>query len=211
MRDMEKRRTYSAEEKANIVLQLLREERTTSQIAAETGIHPTVLARWKAEAIDNLPSLFTRGASETEKMRKQHEAEKEELTRQIGQLTIEVNWLKKNLQKSTSVEERREMLNRDYRKIPLKKQARLLDVNQTSAYYRPRKKEDTDIELMHRIDEIYTRWPHYGYRRITKELQDQNIPMNRKRVLRLMRRMGFYGICPGPNLSKRNHQHHTYP
>lgn len=103
------------------------------------------------------------------------------------------------------------MLDRDYRKIPLKKQAQLLDVNRTSAYYRPRKKEDTDIELMHRNDEIYTRWPHYGYRRITKELQDQNIPVNRKRVLRLMRRMGIYGICPGPNLSKRNHQHHTYP
>ena len=104
MRDMEKRRNYTAEEKANIVLQLLREERTISQIAAETGIHPTVLARWKAEAIDNLPSLFTRGASETEKMRKQHEAEKEELTRQIGQLTIEINWLKK---KSAEVHQRR--------------------------------------------------------------------------------------------------------
>jgi len=103
------------------------------------------------------------------------------------------------------------MLDLEYRKIPLKKQAELLDVNRTSVYYRPREKEDTDIELMHRIDEIYTRWPHYGYRRITKELQDQNIPVNRKRVLRLMRRMGIYGICPGPNLSKRNHQHHTYP
>ena len=44
-------------------------------------------------------------------MRKQYEAEKEELTRQIGQLTIEVNWLKKNLQKSTSAAERRETLS----------------------------------------------------------------------------------------------------
>jgi len=104
MRDMEKRRTYKAEEKANIVLQLLREERTVAQIAAETVIHPTVLARWKAEVIDNLPRLFTRGASEIEKMRKQYEAEKEELTRQIGQLTIEVNWLKK---KSAELNQRR--------------------------------------------------------------------------------------------------------
>lgn len=101
---MEKRRSYSSQEKANIVLQLLREEKTISQVAAETGIHPTVLARWKAEAIENLPSLFTRGTSETEKMRKQYEAEKEELTRQIGQLTIEVNWLKK---KSAEIHQRR--------------------------------------------------------------------------------------------------------
>ena len=46
------------------------------------------------------------------------------------------------------------MLDLEYRKIPLKKQAELLDVNRTSVYYRPREKEDKDIELMHRIDEI---------------------------------------------------------
>ncbi|EAX48477.1 transposase IS3/IS911 family protein [Thermosinus carboxydivorans Nor1] len=102
---MEKRRAYILEEKASIVLQLLKEERTISQIAAETGIHTTVLARWKAEAIDNLPSLFTRGASEMEKMCKKYEAEKEELARQIGQLTVELTG-SKNLQNSASVEER---------------------------------------------------------------------------------------------------------
>lgn len=79
----------------NIVIQLLREEKAIAQMASETGIHPTILSRWKAEAIENLPSLFTRGASEVEKMRRQYEAEKEELTKQIGQLTIQVNWLKK--------------------------------------------------------------------------------------------------------------------
>ena len=103
------------------------------------------------------------------------------------------------------------MLDLANREIPLKKQAELSNVNRTSAYYQPKDEKDDDIELMHRIDEIYTRWPHYGYRRITKTLREQNILVNRKRVLRLMRRMGIYGICPGPNLSKRNHQHHTYP
>lgn len=104
------------------------------------------------------------------------------------------------------------MLDREHRDIPLKKQAELLDVNRTSAYYHLREKDDADdIELMHRIDEIYTRWPHYGYRRVTQKLREQHIQVNKKRVLRLMRQMGIYGICPGPNLSKRNHQHHTYP
>lgn len=92
---MEKRRTFTPEEKAKMVLEMLREEKTVAQIAAEYEVHPTQLHRWKAEAIENLPALFTRGASEAEKMRKQYEAEKEELTKQIGQLTIEVNWLKK--------------------------------------------------------------------------------------------------------------------
>ena len=92
---MEKRRIFKPEEKAKIVLEMLREEKTIAEIASEYGVHPSQLHRWKAEALENLPTLFTRGASEVEKMRKQHEAEKEELTKQIGQLTIEVNWLKK--------------------------------------------------------------------------------------------------------------------
>lgn len=75
---MEKRRTFTPEEKAKIVLEMLREEKTVAQIAAEYEVHPTQLHRWKAEAIENLPALFSRGASEAEKMRKQHEAEKEE-------------------------------------------------------------------------------------------------------------------------------------
>ncbi|MFZ5777349.1 MAG: transposase [Bacillota bacterium] len=73
---------------------MLRWEKTVAEIAAQYEVHPTQLHRWKSEAIENLPSLFTRGASELEKMRKQYEAEKEELTRQIGQLFIEVNWFR---------------------------------------------------------------------------------------------------------------------
>jgi transposase-like protein len=101
---MRKRRTFTAEDKANIVLEMLREERTVAEISSAYGIHSTVLNRWKAEALDNLPSLFIRGASETEKMRKQYEKEKEQLTQHIGQLSIELNWLKK---KSDEVFKRR--------------------------------------------------------------------------------------------------------
>jgi putative transposase len=55
-------------------------------------------------------------------------AEKDELTRQIGQLTIEVNWLKKKSTELYHAEERREMLDLANREIPLKKQAELLNV-----------------------------------------------------------------------------------
>jgi transposase-like protein len=101
---MEKRRKFTPEQKAKMVLEMLREERTVGEIAAEYEIHPTQLHKWKAEALDHLPSLFTRGASETEKMRKQHEKEKDQLTQQIGQLSVELNWLKK---KSDELDQRR--------------------------------------------------------------------------------------------------------
>lgn len=104
------------------------------------------------------------------------------------------------------------MVERDNPTLTVKKQTELLEVNRTSVYYKPSERvDDMDIELMHRIDEIYTRWPHYGYRRIRAVLRDMGYVVNKKRVLRLMRQMGIAGLCPGPNLSKRNHQHHTYP
>lgn len=53
--------------------------------------------------------------------------------------------------------------------------------------------------------------PLYGYRRITAVLREAGYMVNKKRVQRLMRIMGITGICPGPNLSKRNLQQHTYP
>ena len=51
---------YSTAYKARIVQELLREDKTMGQIAAETGVHPNQLGRWKAIAIQGLPSLFDR-------------------------------------------------------------------------------------------------------------------------------------------------------
>lgn len=65
--------------------------------------------------------------------------------------------------------------------------------------------------MRHRIDEIYTRWPFYGSRRVTASLVREGYAINRKRVQNCMREMGIAGICPGPNLSKRDLEHKVYP
>lgn len=92
---MSKRRTFTPEKKAEIVLELLKESRAVNEIAVEYEIHPAQLQRWKAEALERMPQLFTKNSDESEKLKKKHDAEVEDLTKQIGQLTIEVNWLKK--------------------------------------------------------------------------------------------------------------------
>ncbi len=96
-------------------------------------------------------------------------------------------------------------------KICIKRQTELLTINYSSLYYRPVDKAQEEIVAMHAIDKIYTKWPSFGYRRITVKLREQGSSVNRKRVQRLMRKMGIAGIHPGPNLSKRNKAHHTYP
>jgi len=65
--------------------------------------------------------------------------------------------------------------------------------------------------IKHQIDEIYTECPFYGSRRIAAQMCHEGILINRKAVQRHMREMGIAGICPGPNLSKRNAEHRVYP
>ena len=92
---MEKRRYFTPEEKAEIVIEVLREEKTLNEIAAERDVHPTQLSRWKAEFLSNASRAFNKETDEVEKVEQSFEKEKDELLRQIGQLSYEVTWLKK--------------------------------------------------------------------------------------------------------------------
>ena len=88
------RQQYSSAFKARVVQELLREEKTIGQIAAESGVHPNQLGRWKATAIQGLPSLFDRRDA-TEDLVAKHEQETTALYAEIGKLTTQVAWLKK--------------------------------------------------------------------------------------------------------------------
>lgn len=95
--------------------------------------------------------------------------------------------------------------------LPIKTQAKLLSLNRSSLYYKPVDPSPEEVLLKHNIDEIYTKYPFFGSRRITQTLNNKGFIINRKAVQRHMREMGIAGIAPGPNLSKRNHQHRIYP
>src|SRR3972149_1807958 len=95
--------------------------------------------------------------------------------------------------------------------LALSVQTELLGLSRSSLYYRPVPPSAEEIAIKHRIDEIYTRYPFYGSRRITAQLCREEILINRKAVQRHMQQMGIAGICPGPNLSKRNAAHQVYP
>lgn len=92
---MNKRNHYAPEFKTKVVLEVLREETTVNEIAAKHGISAVMISRWKAEFLDRAADVFKKGPSSAEK---ELEAEKErvaQLERKVGQLTYEVDWLKK--------------------------------------------------------------------------------------------------------------------
>jgi len=89
------RKKYTAKKKAQIVLEILKEERSVAQIASEYGIHPNQLYRWKAQALEGLPNLFEDERKTEKALRAAHEEELKELYAEIGRLTTQLNWLKK--------------------------------------------------------------------------------------------------------------------
>jgi transposase-like protein len=92
---MPKRKHFSATQKAQIALEILKEEKTISQIASENAVHPNVLYRWKKQALENLPKLFDDENKSVRDRQEEHERQVNELYCEIGRLTTQVNWLKK--------------------------------------------------------------------------------------------------------------------
>lgn len=89
------RRKFSPEEKAQIVLEILKEEKSISQLASEHEIHPNVLNRWKNEAIQNFSQLFVDDRKGITKMKNEYEQKINELYAEVGKLTTQLTWLKK--------------------------------------------------------------------------------------------------------------------
>jgi transposase-like protein len=88
------RKRYTPTFKAQVVRELLREEKTLAQLAAEHGVHPTQLIKWRTTALEGLPSLFIRQGSTTA-LKADHGARLAALYEEIGRLSTQVTWLKR--------------------------------------------------------------------------------------------------------------------
>ena len=86
------RRSFSGEMKARIAMEAIKGQRTIQEIASHYGVHPNQVRQWKQQAMESMAALFTdRRARDSEA----EEALKAELYQQIGQLQMELDWLKK--------------------------------------------------------------------------------------------------------------------
>jgi putative transposase len=103
------------------------------------------------------------------------------------------------------------MIARPHPQVSIIEQCALLKVPRSTLYYQPKPVSDDDLALMRRIDEIYTKWPFYGSRRMVAELRGEGHDVNRKRVRRLMRLMGIEAIYQKPNTSRKHPNHKIYP
>ena len=87
-----KRRNHAATFKAKVALAAAKGDKTIAELASEYEVHPNQITQWKKQLFESLPEIFSR-------RRRNEQAELEALTaqlyQQIGQLKVELDWLKK--------------------------------------------------------------------------------------------------------------------
>ena len=86
------RRNHSATFKAKVALEAVKKEKTIAQLSSEFGVHPNQITQWRRRLLDELPDIFAR---KRKKKETDADALQSELYRQIGQLKVELDWVKK--------------------------------------------------------------------------------------------------------------------
>ena len=93
------RRSHSSAFKAKVAFEAMKKEKTIAQLSSEYGVHPNLINQWKRRVMQELPEMFSKKRS---KQKQDTEELVSELYRQIGQLKIEVDWLKKKSEQLNS-------------------------------------------------------------------------------------------------------------
>ena len=210
-----RRKSYSAEFKTNVVLELLREEETAAAIASRYGVSVQTLNQWKKKFLENAALAFDVGGATREYRQKIEKLEKENeaLAKTLGKTTIERDWAVGKL-KSLDLSSKRGLVDSKLKSLSVTRQCELIGLNRSSLYYRFVGPSLRDLAIMRRIDEIYTEVSSfYGYRRIHAQLQDEGFSIGHNKVHRLMRMMGIEGQRPKrkKHTSLKAKEHKVYP
>jgi putative transposase len=192
-----KGQTYTAEQKTKIVLEILREEMTTSQIATKYKITSQSLGKWKTQFLKNAFLAFDVGGA-TKAYRDEIEElkiENDGLAKALGKATIKAEWAVGKL-KSLDFDNKKSLVESKHNKITVSEQCESLGISKSSYYYKPVPMSQENIKLLHKIDEIATYNSEYGYRFIHEQLKEDGFSIGKHRVLKYMGILGIQAIYP---------------
>ena len=209
-----KRKVYSADFKAKLVLEVLEAEQTISEIASKYEILPKNLQNWKKQFLENMSLAFDKSAvvkeykDEIETLQK----DKDELAKKVGNLTIEKDFLEGKLKSLVSSKGRKTFVDSKH-KLSLNKQCKLLNIAKSTLYYEPVKRFSSkeDLKMLNTLNDIYSEFPYYGTRRYVTALENKGFKVGRKLVKAAMSYMGIKALYPKHKTTQPNKEHDKFP
>jgi putative transposase len=209
-----KRKTYSADFKAKLVLEVLEGEKTVNEIASAYGVIPLSLRNWKKQFLENMSIAFDKSTvvKEYKDEIETLQYEKDAIAKKLGETIVEKDFLVEKLKSLASSKERRVLIDTELN-ISLNRQCQLLHVSKSSLYYTPTKpfSRGGDLRVLDAINNIYSDFPSYGSRRIHAQLLRDGHSVGKKFVKKAMKYMGIEALYPKPKTTTANKEHYKYP
>ncbi len=209
-----KRTTYTAELKSKLVLELLKNEKTLAEIASANNITPKNLQNWKKIFLDN--AVIAMEPSKAVKEYKEelvavHE-ENEMLTKIVGKMTVEKEWLEKKL-KGLDLSDKKRLIEFEPKEISLSRQCELLGLNRSSLYYQNRVNEKKD-EIKTHITEIFEDIPIYGAKKVHQQLLEDGFNVSLNTVASYRQQLGLKAVLAvkqvNTTIPNKAHEKYSY-
>lgn len=200
------RKRYDKDFKAKVAIEAMKGEKTIQELAQQFEVHPNMIAQWKRLLIEQAAQLFEK-SGKGNVAADEAERKTDRLFRQIGQLQVENDYLKKV---QTTVRERAEAIEPDNPDLSITKQCEILSISRAAYYYKPGQTDDErEIAILKAILDVLGIRPFYGYRKVARHLADMGV--SRKQVRRIMKKAGLRALYPGKRTSMPAKHHRKYP
>jgi len=207
-----KGQVFTAEQKSKIILELIKEEKTVSQLASQYQVTSKTITNWKKQFIENIAIAFepAKAVSEFKNEIKELTEQNDELAKALGKATLKADFAAKKL-KSLGLCDYRTLIEPEH-KLSIQEQLKMFDISKSSYYYTPKPISEENIKILNAMDVIATDNSEYGYRYIHQQLKEDGFNIGKDRVLKYMNILGIEAIYPHkkPTTSKKNKEHKIY-
>ena len=207
-----KRTTYSAEFKSRLVLELLENEKTIAEIANENNITPKNLQNWKKIFLDN--AVIAMEPAKAVKEYKQEliavQEENEMLTKIVGKMTVEKEWLEKKL-KSLGLSDKKQLIEPKLENISVSQQCDLLSLNRSSFYYTAKVNKKKEY-IKNQISQVFEEIPIYGAKKVHQQLLENGVNICLNSVATYRQELGLKAVLAVKQVTMTvpNKQHKKY-
>jgi putative transposase len=208
-------RNFTAEVKTKIVLEMLKEESTTAQLSTKYEVSAKTMQNWKKQFLNNAPLAFepAKAVSEFKDQIDGLKTQNDELAKALGKATVERDWAVGKLG-SLDISNKKSLVDSKLKTLSKARQCELLQISRSVVYYKAKVMSLYNLNILNRIDEIYTDNPDYGYRYIHRQLLEDGFNIGKDRVLKYMGTMGIEAIYPhrkkSTSIKDIGHKIHSY-